>query len=177
MKTDKGTCVSWYNALVNWFNSNPGWPYNTPYNIHPISIRVDTIFSKLVYVSSWLLLCSVPWGLFAFDCLDHCWADRRPETRRRGEIGQRMAGWQQSLVAGKTWWWDNLETVSAWLALCEGNLVTDGIPSQKRFLELLYAEFPHFIAICLNKLKKWSCCRWLETPRQLSDVMIIKRNG
>ena len=67
-----------------------------------------------------------------------------------------------SYYMGITWWRPQIETFSALLALCEGNLpVTGGFPSQR----LVTRSFDVFFDLRLNKrLNKQSRHRWFETP-------------
>ena len=61
-----------------------------------------------------------------------------------------------------SWWHHQMETFSALLALCEGNLpVTGGFPSQRPVTQ----SFDIFFDLRQNKrLSKQSRLRWFETP-------------
>ena len=65
-------------------------------------------------------------------------------------------------VASKTWWRHQMETLSAFLALCEGNSpVTGGFPSQRPAKR----GFDVFFDLRMNiRLSKQSRRRWFETP-------------
>ena len=60
----------------------------------------------------------------------------------------------------RTWWRHEMETLSALLALCEGNPpVTGGFPLKRQWRGVVFFD------LRLNKhLSKQSRCRWIETP-------------
>ena len=65
------------------------------------------------------------------------------------------------IVAEKSWWRHQIETFSAWLAICTGNSPASGeFPAQRPVTR----SFDAFIDLCLNKrLRKQSWGWWLKT--------------